>query len=80
MYTDLLCKYTNNMAKLIKKKRIIVPLDKISILMARFDCKRAAVYNALGYRSQSDMAKNIRKMALNEFDGRNITESTFKES
>lgn len=66
------------MAKLIKKKRIIVPLDKISVLMARFDCKRVAVYNALGYRSQSNMAKNIRKMALNEFDGRSITVNMFE--
>lgn len=60
------------MAKLIKKKRIIVPLDVIPILMARFDCKKVAVYNALGYRSQSQMAKNIRKMALNDYDGRNV--------
>ena len=53
-------------------------MDKISVLMARFDCKRVAVYNALGYRSQSDMAKNIRKMALNEFGGRNITTQIFE--
>ncbi len=66
------------MAKLVRKKRIIVPVDKISVLMARFDCKRVAVYNALGYRSQSDMAKNIRKMALNEFGGRNITTQIFE--
>lgn len=46
--------------------------------MARFDCKRVAVYNALGYRSQSNMAKNIRKMALNEFDGRSITVNMFE--
>lgn len=66
------------MAKLVRKKRIIVPVDKISVLMARFDCKRVAVYNALSYRSQSDMAKNIRKMALNEFGGRNITTQIFE--
>lgn len=55
-----------------------MPVDKISVLMARFDCKRVAVYNALGYRSQSGMAKNIRKMALNEFGGRNITTQIFE--
>lgn len=37
------------------------------------------VYNALGYRSQSDMAKKIRKMAMDEFGGRNVTVPVYED-
>lgn len=67
------------MAKLTRKKRIIVPPAKISALMSRFDCGRCMVYNALGYRSQSDMAKKIRKMAMDEFGGRNVTVPVYED-
>lgn len=67
------------MAKLVRKKKIIVPRNKISALMSRFDCGKCMVYNALGYRSQSDMAKKIRKMAMDEFGGRNVTVPVYED-
>lgn len=66
------------MAKMIKKEKIIVPLKQISALMARFDCKKTAVYNALAYRSQSEQAKSIRQVAIKEHDGRKVTVVTFE--
>ena len=67
------------MAKLTRKKKIIVPRANISALMSRFDCGQCMVYNALGYRSQSDMAKKIRKMAMDEFGGRNVTVPVYED-
>ena len=67
------------MAKLTRKKKIIVPRAKISALMSRFDCGQCMVYNALGYRSQSDMAKKVRKMAMDEVGGRNVTVPVYED-
>ena len=67
------------MAKLVRKKKIIVPRNKISVLMSRFDCAQSMVYNALAYRSKSDMAEKIRKMALIEYGGRNVSVPVYEQ-
>ena len=38
-------------------------------LAERYGCRRETIYNALGFRSQSKQAENIRQDALNEFGG-----------
>lgn len=38
-------------------------------LAERYGCRRETVYNALGFRSQSRQAENIRHDALDEFGG-----------
>lgn len=40
-------------------------VDKIPNLMKKFGCGRAAVYNALAFRSYSQQAADIRSYALN---------------
>lgn len=67
------------MAKLVRKKKIIVPRNKISVLMSRFECGQCMIYNALAYRSKSDKAEKIRKMALNEFGGRNVSVPVYEQ-
>lgn len=67
------------MARFIRKKKIIVPSDTIIVIAARFGCKRVAVYNALAFRSKSDLAEKIRTMAVTEFKGRCVSIPMFKE-
>ena len=54
----------------VKKIKIIkVPLEGRKKLAERYGCRRETIYNALGFRSQSKQAENIRQDALNEFGG-----------
>ena len=54
----------------VKKIKIIkVSLEGRKKLAERYGCRRETIYNALGYRSQSKQAENIRQDALNEFGG-----------
>lgn len=39
------------------------------MMMASFGCGKVAVYNALAYRSDSEMAKTIRKQAVSLYGG-----------
>lgn len=52
------------MNKVVKKEKIIMDVDKIPNLMKKFGCGRAAVYNALAFRSYSQQAADIRSYAL----------------
>ena len=61
--------YIKNMVKTRKMTRIFVDKSKIEKLMTKFDCGRATVYNALSYRTNSDMAEKIRNEALNRYGG-----------
>lgn len=38
-------------------------------LAERYGCRKETIYNALGFRSYSKQAENIRQDALNEFGG-----------
>lgn len=57
------------MNKIVKKERILVDRTKFSKIMTRAKCGEAAVYNALAYRTNSDLAAKIRKLALEQFGG-----------
>ncbi len=53
-----------------KKIRIIkVSLEGRRKLAERYKVRRETIYNALGNRSQSELAEHIRQDALNEFGG-----------
>lgn len=54
----------------VKKIKIIkVSPEGRKKLAERYGCRRETIYNALGFRSHSRQAENIRKDALNEFGG-----------
>lgn len=65
------------MEKLIKIDKIIIAPSKIPIIGERFGCKYCNVYNALGYRVNSPMAKAIRKFALEKCGGKKVKEARF---
>lgn len=50
--------------KVIRVKKMTV--DKLSEC---FNCSRSSIYDALAYRSFSDTAEEIRKVALKEYGG-----------
>ena len=52
----------------VKKIKIIkVSPEGRKKLAERYGCRRETIYNALGFRSQSKQAENIRNDAMNEF-------------
>ena len=53
----------------IKRKIIVVSPEGRKKLAERYGCRRETIYNALGFRSQSKQAEDIRNDALNEFGG-----------
>lgn len=57
------------MAKARKIKKISVEKSKIERLINVFDCSRATVYNALSYKTDSNLAKKIRQKALDYYGG-----------
>lgn len=63
------------MTRLIKKERILIDPSKIDKIMDSVGCHKAAVYNALAYRSNSKLAEDIRDMAINRYGGVIIKES-----
>lgn len=67
------------MVKFVRKKKIIVPPDKVSVIAARFGCKRVAVYNALAFRSGSEVAERIRTAAMSDFGGRSVLVPMYKQ-
>lgn len=53
-----------------KKVKIIkVSQEGRKKLAERYGCRRETIYNALGFRSHSKQAEDIRNDALNEFGG-----------
>lgn len=57
------------MNKIIKKEKILVDVTKIDKIAKAANCHKAAVYNALAYRSNSRLAGEIRTIALNRYGG-----------
>ena len=54
----------------VKKIKIIkVSPNGRKKLIERYGCRKQTIYNALGFRSHSRQAENIRQDALNEFGG-----------
>lgn len=57
------------MVKTRKITKILVDKSKIEKLMDKFHCGRASVYNALAYRTNSEMSEKIRNEAINRYGG-----------
>lgn len=57
------------MTKTVKLKKIVVPLDGIRGLMSDFGVSKCTVYAALKYASNSEMARMLRKSAVEKYGG-----------
>lgn len=57
------------MSKVVKIEKILVDKAKILKIAEKLGCGRVAVYNALAYRSNSELANSIRSIALNQYGG-----------
>lgn len=51
------------------KKIIVVPRKNISAMMTATSSSMTTVYNALAYRSDSEKAQEIRRLALSSYGG-----------
>lgn len=71
----LWCKFTKNninMNKVVKIEKILIDKDKIPRIMKVFGCSRTTVYNALAYRSGSQLAQDIRSCALTRYGAESV--------
>jgi len=57
------------MDKVLYKPKILIRRSKISPIAKELGCATAAVYNAIAYRSNSDLSKSIRKVATSKYGG-----------
>lgn len=57
------------MAKTTRKKFIAIRADKIRVMMDVYGVTRQTVYNALGFRTDSEIAEKIRKDAIECYGG-----------
>jgi hypothetical protein len=55
-----------------KKKIIQVPPENVIKIAKAMRCAKVTVYNALAWRSDSENAKLIRRLALNEYGGMEV--------
>lgn len=62
----------------IRKKIIKVPGNNIYELMRSFNSSKSGVFNALAYRSDSERARNIRKAAIELYNGILTTKIVFR--
>lgn len=56
----------------MKKKRIIIQYGNVGKLAKFFGCSTTCINQALRYITASELAKEIRETAINEFDGQVI--------
>ena len=59
---------------ILKVRKIKVNKQNIEALSEKYYCTITAVYNALAYRSNSENAEKIRREALQNFGGKEVTE------
>ncbi len=52
-----------------KKKIIQIPPKNVQLLADAVQCKKATVWGALAYRSDSEKAQQIRRLALSTYGG-----------
>lgn len=52
-----------------KKKIIQVPRKNVDALAKEMGCKNVTVWNALAFRSDSENAKQIRRLAISTYGG-----------
>ena len=56
------------MTKTLKLQKILCRVDVVKQLQKDYNVTRVCVYNALAYRSNSELAKTIRLDALEKYD------------
>lgn len=57
------------MDKLVKRNKIFLRDGKVVKIAQKVGCSQAAVFNALSYRTNSELAVKIRKVAIEDFGG-----------
>lgn len=57
------------MDKLVKRNKIFLRDGKVVKIAQKVGCSQAAVFNALAYRTNSELAMKIRKVAIEDFGG-----------
>lgn len=57
------------MAKLRKKKIIQVPPGNVEKICKLLRCRRTAVYDALAFKTNSELANSIRQTAIDNYGG-----------
>jgi len=62
-----------------RKKIIQVPKGAVEKICKAFRCKRTAVYDALGYKSHSELAELIRQNAVSTYGGVKTTKLVLDE-
>lgn len=67
------------MVKIRKTEKILVDHASIMKLSARFACNRTTVYNALAFRSDSRLARDIRAASISEYGGAKIKVSSLAD-
>lgn len=58
-----------------KFDKILVAEPKINVIAQEFGCSKVCVYNALAYRSNSKLACDIRRLAIDKYEGHKIKET-----
>ncbi len=58
-----------------KKKIIQIPPKNVALLATAMKCGKVTVWNALAYRSDSENAKQIRRLALSDYGGIETTKT-----
>lgn len=59
---------------ILKLKKIKVNKQGVEDLSEKCHCTITAVYNALAFRSNSENAEKIRRLALQEYGGKEVIE------
>ena len=60
-----------------RKKVIVVPHGAVEKMCRAFRCRRTAVYDALGYKTNSELAELIRQNAVSQYGGVQTTKIIF---
>ena len=62
-----------------KKKIIQVPPKNVELLAKAMNVGKVTVWNALAYRSDSDNAQQIRRLALSTYGGLETTKTIMRD-
>lgn len=62
-----------------RKKIIQVPPENVELLAKAMNVGKVTVWNALAYRSDSDNAQQIRRLALSTYGGLETTKTIMRD-
>lgn len=60
-----------------KKKIIQIPPKNVELLAKTMNVGKVTVWNALAYRSESDTAQQIRRLAMSDYGGIETVKTVF---